>query len=102
MPGMKKQAKSAIKQHGFDPVSASVSTRSLVERHFRMAEAARSLGVSRSTLYRWLPQIQHRRIPAAGLMRELILIPESALAAFLALYDHIPEGTHESQTAQKA
>lgn len=56
-----------------------------------MAEAASVLGVSRATLYRWLPQIAHRRIPAGGLDREIILIPESALHAFLIHHDRKPE-----------
>lgn len=55
-----------------------------------MGEAAQVLGVSRATLYRWLPQIRHRRIPAGGLTREVILIPQSALTEFLAQYEHIP------------
>jgi excisionase family DNA binding protein len=69
----------------------SVSTDDGIERHLRMAEAARVLGVSRATLYRWLPQIKHRRIPAGGLTREVVLIPASALEAFLAQHDQIPE-----------
>jgi len=68
-------------------MSTPVSIGSLVEKHFRMAEAASVLGVSRATVYRWLPQIAHRRIPAGGLNREIILIPESGLAAFLARHD---------------
>lgn len=74
----------------FKPVSAQVSIGGTVERHFRMAEAARVLGVSRATLYRWLPRIAHRRIPAGGLTKFIVLIPESALRAFLAQHDHIP------------
>lgn len=62
-----------------------------VERHFRMGEAAQLLGVSRATLYRWLPQITHRRIPAGGLTKEIILIPASSLNTFLRHYDHKPE-----------
>lgn len=62
-----------------------------VERHLRMAEAARLLGVSRATLYRWLPQIAHRRIPAGGLTKEIILIAESSLSEFLNRYEHKPE-----------
>jgi excisionase family DNA binding protein len=69
-------------------VSTPVSIGGSVEKHYRMAEAASVLGVSRATLYRWLPQIAHRRIPAGGLDREIILIPESGLAAFLARYNH--------------
>lgn len=65
------------------PVSTAPSNQN-VERHLRMGEAARLLGVSRATLYRWLPRIKHVRIPAGGLTREIILIPESALAEFLA------------------
>jgi len=86
---MKKTAK---KRPFFEPVSTSVSIDSGVEKHLRMAEAARVLGVSRATLYRWLPQIRHRRIPAGGLTREVILIPASALEAFLAQHDQTPEG----------
>lgn len=69
-------------------MSKTVSIGSSVEKHFRMGEAASVLGVSRATVYRWLPQIAHRRIPAGGLNREIILIPESGLAAFLARYEH--------------
>jgi len=61
-----------------------------VERHFRMGEAAQLLGVSRATLYRWLPQIAHRRIPAGGLTKEIILIPASSLNTFLGHYDRTP------------
>ncbi len=68
-----------------------MSSKPGLERHFRMGEAARILGVSRATLYRWLPQIRHRRIPAGGLTREVVLIPESSLTEFLAHYDRIPE-----------
>jgi hypothetical protein len=74
----------------FRPVSVAVSSGSPVERHFRMGEAARLLGVSRATLYRWLPQIAHRRIPAGGLTKEIILIPASSLNAFLGHYDRKP------------
>lgn len=72
-------------------VSTPVSTGAPVERHFRMAHAAMLLGVSRATLYRLLPRIRHQRIPAGGLEREIVLIPESALSEFLAHYDHKPE-----------
>jgi excisionase family DNA binding protein len=67
-------------------ISASTIAGGLVERHLRMSEAARLLGVSRSTLYRWLTRIRHVRIPAGGLTKNIILIPESALAEFLASY----------------
>ena len=70
-------------------VSAPASSGS-VERHLRMGEAAEILGVSRATLWRWLPKIRHRRIPAGGLTREVILIPESALSEFLARHEHVP------------
>jgi excisionase family DNA binding protein len=75
-----------------EPVSMPVTTGG-VERQFRMAEAAQLLGVSRATLYRWLPQIAHRRIPAGGLTKEIILIPASSLNAFLGHYDRKPEVT---------
>jgi excisionase family DNA binding protein len=58
-----------------------------------MTEAAQVLGVSRTTLYRLLPRIAHRRIPGAGLTKVLILIPESSLAAFLGRYDYRPESS---------
>lgn len=87
---MKNQAKT----RRFSPVSERVSIRIGLERHLRMAEAAKLAGVSRATLYRWLPQIRHRRIPAGGLTREIVLIPESALAAFLSRFDRIPEADH--------
>lgn len=80
---MKKQAKT----RRFSPVSTRVSIESRVERHLRMKEAAALIGVSRPTLYRLLPQIRHRRIPAGGLTREIVLIPESALAEFLAAHE---------------
>lgn len=83
--------KKPTKRHDFQPVSNVVSTGAAVERHFRMSEAAQLLGVSRATLYRWLPQITHRRIPAGGLAKEIILIPESSLNAFLCHYDRKPE-----------
>jgi excisionase family DNA binding protein len=82
------------KTTSFRPVSTPVSIGASVEKHFRMTEAASVLGVSRATLYRWLPQIAHRRIPAGGLDREIILIPESALNAFLCHYDRKPEATN--------
>jgi excisionase family DNA binding protein len=78
------------KTKSFRPVSVQVSIGSAVEKHFRMTEAASVLGVSRATLYRWLPQIAHRRIPAGGLDREIILIPASSLNAFLGHYDRKP------------
>lgn len=71
-------------------MSTEVSTGNTVERHLRMAEAAKILGVSRPTLYRWLPRIRHRRIPAGGLTKEIVLIPESALAEFLASHERVP------------
>jgi excisionase family DNA binding protein len=80
--------KSPTKTKRSKAMSTPVSIGLLVEKHFRMGEAASVLGVSRATVYRWLPQIAHRRIPAGGLDREIILIPESALAAFLARYEH--------------
>ena len=69
-------------------MSTPVSIGSSVEKHFRMGEAASVIGVSRTTLYRLLPRIRHCRIPAGGLNREIMIIPESALAAFLARYEH--------------
>jgi excisionase family DNA binding protein len=86
--------KSPTKTKRSRPVSAPVSTGSPVEQHFRMSEAASVLGVSRATLYRWLPQIAHRRIPAGGLDREIILIPASALNEFLGHYNRKPEATN--------
>jgi len=80
---MKNQAKS----RRFSPVSAVVSVQTRVERHLRMTEAAAVLGVSRATVYRMLPQIRHSRIAAGGLTREIVLIPESALAEFLAAHE---------------
>jgi excisionase family DNA binding protein len=73
----------------YEPVSMPVTSGG-VERHFRMGEAAKLLGVSRGTLYRWLPQIAHRRIPAGGLTKEIILIPASSLNTFLGHYDRKP------------
>lgn len=81
---MKNQAKT----RRFSPVSTGVSIDTCVERHLRMKEAAAILGISRPTLYRLLPRIRHRRIPAGGLTREIVLIPESALAEFLAAHEH--------------
>ena len=69
-------------------MSGVVSVQTRVERHLRMGEAAAVLGVSRPTLYRMLPRIRHSRIPAGGLTREIVLIPESALAEFLAAHEH--------------
>lgn len=87
-----KEMRKTTGKHGvFDAVSNKVSTDGSVERHLRMGEAARVLGVSRATLYRWLPRIRHRRIPAGGLDREIILIPETALNDFLASYERVPE-----------
>jgi len=57
------------------------------DRCLRMAEAAALLGVSRPTLYRWLPRIRHIRVPANGLTRSIVLIPESAVAEFRARYE---------------
>ena len=82
--------KKPTKSKGFESVSKEVSTGTGVERHLRMGEAAQVLGVSRATLYRWLPQISHRRIPAGGLTKEIILIPASALNAFLSRHEHVP------------
>ena len=82
--------KMPIKRGVFKSVSTPVSTGCAVERHLRMGEAAEILGVSRATLWRWLPKIRHRRIPAGGLTREVILIPESALSEFLAQHERIP------------
>jgi excisionase family DNA binding protein len=86
--------KTPMKTNKTTKTSLSVSmpmTTGGVERHLRMAEAARLLGVSRATLYRWLPQIAHRRIPAGGLTKEIILIAESSLGEFLKRYEHKPE-----------
>jgi excisionase family DNA binding protein len=94
MRSRKKHMKSSTKSKRFKSVSTPVSIGASVEKHFRMTEAASVLGVSRATLYRWLPQIAHRRIPAGGLDREIILIPESALNAFLCHYDHKPGATN--------
>jgi excisionase family DNA binding protein len=90
MSNGQKLMKKPIKTTTFRTVSTPVSTGSSVERHFRMREAAQLLGVSRATLYRWLPQIAHRSIPAGGLDREIVLIPESALQAFLTHHDRKP------------
>jgi hypothetical protein len=91
MPITKKSTKMPTKTPGLRPVSIPVSTAGGVERHFRMAEAAALIGVSRATLYRCLHQIRHSRIHAGGLTKEIILIPESALKAFLLKFEHIPE-----------
>jgi excisionase family DNA binding protein len=71
-------------------VSAVVSAQPTVERRLRLSEAAALLGISRPTLYRLLPRIRHDRVPCGGLAKLVILIPESALAAFLRQYEHIP------------
>lgn len=83
--------KTSTKTKRSTALSTAVSIGSPVEKHFRMSEAASVLGVSRATLYRWLPQIAHRRIPAGGLDREIVLIPASSLNAFLAAHDRKPE-----------
>jgi hypothetical protein len=82
--------KKPTKSKGFETVSKEVSNGTGVERQLRMGEAARILGVSRATLYRWLPQIAHSRIPAGGLTKEIILIPASALNAFLGRHERVP------------
>ncbi len=92
MPGVKKSQRLQRDTSQKIAVSMELSSGGSVERHFRMREAAQILGVSRPTLYRWLPKIRHRRIPAGGLTKEIVLIPESALAQFLAAYDRIPDG----------
>ena len=78
-------------------VSTRVSVDSSIERHLRLAEAASLLGVSRATMYRLLDRIAHVRIPAGGLNKTIILIPESALAALLASYTRIPSKTIEAE-----
>ena len=83
--------KKPIKTRTSLAVSTTVSTGNGVERHFRMSEAAELIGVSRATVYRWLPQIRHCSVPAGGLMKTVILIPESALKAFLSKFEHLPE-----------
>jgi hypothetical protein len=97
MPVTKKHMKKPIKTRTSQPVSTPVSTGSGLERHFRMSEAAALIGVSRATLYRWLGQIRHSRIHAGGLTKEIVLIPESALKAFLSNFEHIPEVKSETQ-----
>lgn len=87
MSNRKKQAKKPTKSNDSGRMSIPVTTCTVIERHLRMAEAAAILGVSRPTLYRWLPRIRHRRIPAGGLTKEIVLIPESALAEFLKAYE---------------
>ena len=82
--------KKPTKSKGFESVSTEVSIGSGVERHLRMGEAARVLGVSRATLYRWLPQNAHKRIPAGGLTKEIVLISASALNAFLGRHERLP------------
>src|SRR5258708_2535901 len=91
MSHTKKTSNLLGKKRGLPLVSTAVTTGGAVERHFRLAEAAKIIGVSRATMYRWLPRIRHRRIPAGGLTKEIILIPESGLAEFLASYDHVPD-----------
>jgi transposase-like protein len=91
MSSSEKHMKISIKTKRSKTLSTPVSIGSPVEQQFRMTEAASKLGVSRATLYRWLPQIAHRRIPAGGLTKEIILIPASSLNAFLAHYDRKPE-----------
>jgi excisionase family DNA binding protein len=86
--------KKPVKPSDSAAVSTAVSTRSGLERHFRMNEAARILGCSRATLYRWLPEIRHRRVPAGGLTKFIILIPETALEAFLAQFEQVPGANH--------
>jgi excisionase family DNA binding protein len=94
MSSGEKHMKTSTKSKRSKSLSTPVSIGSPIEKHFRMAEAASVLGVSRATLYRWLPQIAHRRIPAGGLDREIILIPASALNAFLGHYDRKPGATN--------
>jgi Helix-turn-helix domain len=91
MSQTEKQMKNSTKTKRSKALSTPVSIGSPVEQHFRMTEAAAVLGVSRATLYRWLPQIAHRRIPAGGLTKEIILIPASSLNTFLCQHDRKPE-----------
>jgi hypothetical protein len=42
-------------------------------------------------MYRLLDKIRHVRVPAAGLSREIVLIPESGLREFLSRHEHGPE-----------
>jgi Helix-turn-helix domain len=78
------------KSRHFRPVSTPVSTPSGVERYLRLGEAAAILGVSRATLYRWLPQIEHRRIPAGGLTKCIVLVSERSLNEFLSRFNQKP------------
>ena len=82
--------KKPIKTKASKPVSTALSTGSTVERHFRMAEAAQLMGISRTTLFRLLPRIRHCRIPASGLTKVIVLIPASALTEFLGQHNRIP------------
>jgi predicted DNA-binding transcriptional regulator AlpA len=91
MSNGQKLMKKPIKTKGFRAMSIEVSTGHSLERHLRMSDAAKVLGISRSTLYRLLPRIRHCRIPASGLDREIIVFAESSLTEFLARYAHIPE-----------
>jgi predicted DNA-binding transcriptional regulator AlpA len=79
------------KTKSFRSVSTPVPIGHSLEPHIRMSDAAKVLGISRSTLYRLLPRIRHCRIPASGLDREIIVFAESSLTEFLARYAHIPE-----------
>ena len=88
--------KKLIKRPVSEPVSTKVSIGGRVERHLRMREAAQILGVSRPTLFRWLPRIRHLRIPAGGLTKEIVLIPESALAEFLTAHERLPNRPTEA------
>jgi excisionase family DNA binding protein len=92
MPSHKKQRDSLGKSDALGRVSAPVSIGRPIERHLRLTEAAALLGVSRPTMYRLLSRIRHCRVPCSGLSKFIILIPESALAAFLSQYQHIPGG----------
>ena len=96
MPSTKKTSNSLGKPRAFGVVSTRVSVDCSVERHLRLSEAASLLGVSRATMYRFLAKIRHLRIPAGGLTKEIILIPESSLAAFLSSYERIPGKTTEA------
>lgn len=72
-------------------MSSVVSVETRVEQQFRIRDAASLLRVSKATVYRWLPQIRHYRIPAGGLTKEIVLIPESALQDFMTRYEKEPE-----------